>query len=375
MKLLIKNVIICGERDDLIPSNICIKDGKFSFDVQDTFDAEIDFEGDYCSPGFIDIQVYGGNGELFADNPGIESLKAMYDYSLEGGATTILPTIATNSEEIMYRSIDAIKAYQQQGLPGIHGLHLEGPFINATKRGAHIESFIKQPVYKDVEALLEYGKGIIKLITLAPECCDGAILDMIKSYSIKMSIGHSDSTYEQAINAFDKNINLVTHLFNAMPALHHRKPGLATAAMMHPQAMASIVADGFHVNFEIIALAKKIMQERLFLITDAVTNSEGVYPHQLQGEKYVLPDGTLSGSALTMLKAVQNCVRLVGIDVAEAIRMASLYPAKTMGIENETGSIKEGFTADFLRIDKNIILKAVYNAGRQVLPACTEEII
>jgi N-acetylglucosamine-6-phosphate deacetylase len=369
MKLLIKDAIICGESNDMTPADMGVKDGYFSFEAQDEFDNEIDFEGDYLCPGFIDIQIYGGNGKLFADDPGIESLKAMYAYSLNGGATTILPTIATNSEEIMYQCIDAIKAYQQQGLPGIHGLHLEGPFINATKRGAHIESFIKKPVYKDVEALLEYGKGIIKLITLAPECCEDSIIDLIKSYDVKISIGHSDATYEQAINAIDKNINLVTHLFNAMSPLHHRKPGIAAAAMMHTQAMASIVADGYHVSFEMLALAKKLMLERLFLITDAVTNSEGVYPHQLQGEKYVLPDGTLSGSALTMLKAVQNCVSHVGIDATEAFRMASVYPAKALGIENETGSIKEGLTADFLRIDKQLNLKAVYKAGRQVLPA------
>ncbi len=371
MTLLIRNAILCDGTNEVITANLFIKDGKFSFDLQYTFDAEIDFEGDYLCPGFIDIQLYGGNGALFADNPGIESLNAMYDYSLKGGATTILPTIATNSEEIMYQSIDAVKAYKQHGLPGIHGLHLEGPFINASKRGAHIESFIKKPVYKDVEALLEYGKGIIKLITLAPECCHGAIIDLIKSYGIKMSIGHSDATYEQAINAIDTNINLVTHLFNAMPSLHHRKPGLVAAAMMHPQTMVSIVADGYHVNFEMIALAKKLMPERLFLITDAVTYSEGVYPHQLQGEKYVLPDGTLSGSALTMLKAVKNCVRFVRIDVAEAFRMASIYPAKALGIENEMGSIKEGFTADFLRIDKELNLKAVYKAGQYTLPGGT----
>lgn len=369
MKLLIQNAIICNEKNDLTPADLCIIDGKISFAFQDTYDIKIDFEGDYICPGFIDIQIYGGNGKLFADDPGIESLKAMYAYSLNGGATTILPTIATNSEAIMYHSIDAVKAYQQEGLPGIYGLHLEGPFINTTKRGAHIESFIKQPVYKDVEALLEYGKGIIKIITLAPECCEEAIIDLIKSYGVKISIGHSEATHEQATNAFKKNINLVTHLFNAMSPLHHRKPGLAAAAMMHGNAMASIVADGYHVNFDMIALAKKLMPERLFLITDAVTNSDGVYPHQLQGEKYVLPDGTLSGSALTMLTAVQNCVRSVGIDVAEAFRMASLYPAKALGIENETGSIKEGFTADFFRINRQLNLTAVYKAGRQVLPA------
>ncbi len=369
MKLLIKDAIICGVENDEMPGNLGIKDGHFLFYLKDAFDSEINFEGDYLCPGFIDIQIYGGNGKLFADDPGIESLKAIYAYSLNGGATTILPTIATNSEEIMYQSIDAVKAYQQQALPGIYGLHLEGPFINATKRGAHIESFIKKPVYKDVKALLEYGKGIIKLITLAPECCEDAIIDLIKSYDVKISIGHSDATYEQAMNAFDKNINLVTHLFNAMSPLHHRKPGLAAAAMMHPLAMASIVADGYHVNFEMIAFAKKLMRERLFLITDAVTDSIGAYPHLLKGEKYVLPDETLSGSALTMMKAVQNCVRSVGIDVEEAFRMASLYPAKALEIENEKGSIKEGFAADFLRIDKQLNLKAVYKAGRQVLPA------
>ena len=243
--------------------------------------------------------------------------------------------------------------YWKSGGEGVPGLHIEGPWINKIKRGAHIESFIHTPGMEEVKDLLEYGNVAIKMITLAPEVCSKEIIKLIKSYGIIISAGHSNASYAEATEFF-KEMHLATHLFNAMSPLHHRSPGLPAAVMLHPQIMGSIVADGYHVDFAMIRLAKKLMSERLFLITDAVTETkEGPYPHELNGDKYE-SNGILSGSALTMMKAVKNCVEKCDIPLGETLRMASLYPAKVLGIDNKTGRIEKGFKADLVMINEKL---------------------
>jgi N-acetylglucosamine-6-phosphate deacetylase len=305
------------------------------------------------APAFIDIQIYGASSKLFSVYPSADTLYKMKAHCNNGGTKYFLPTIATNTSDVFKKGIDAMHQYWKSGGEGIPGLHIEGPWINKIKRGAHIESFIHAPEVKEVKDLLEYGKGAIKMITLAPEVCSKEIIDLIKSYDVIISAGHSNASYKEAGDFF-KNIHVATHLFNAMSSLHHREPGLPAAIMLHPEVMVSIVADGYHVDFAMIRLAKKLMGERLFLITDAVTETkEGPYPHQLNGDKYE-SNGILSGSALTMMKAVKNCVKKCDIPLDEALRMASLYPAKVLGIDNETGKIEKGFKADFVMIDENL---------------------
>lgn len=305
------------------------------------------------APAFIDIQIYGAASKLFSVYPDADTLYKMKAHCNGGGTKYFLPTIATNNSDVFHKGIDAIKEYWKQGGTGVLGLHIEGPWINKIKRGAHIESFIHSPQMDEVAELSEYGKGIIKIITLAPEVCSKEIIDLIKSYGILISAGHSNGAYEEMNTAFANGIHLATHLFNAMSALHHRKPGFPAAAMLHPDVMASIVADGYHVDFNMIRLAKKLMGERLFLITDAVTaTTEPPYPHELKGDKYE-SNGILSGSALTMMKAVKNCTEKCNISLEESLRMASLYPAQALGIDNETGKIEKGYKADFVLMNKN----------------------
>lgn len=305
------------------------------------------------APACIDIQIYGASSRLFSVYPSADTLYTMKAHCNNGGTKYFLPTIATNSTEVFKKGIDAIHEYWKSGGEGVPGLHIEGPWINKIKRGAHIESFIHVPQLNEVKDLMEYNKGAIKMITLAPEICPKEIIDLIKSYGIIISAGHSNATYNEA-NDFFKDIHLATHLFNAMSPLHHREPGLPAAIMLHPEVMVSIVADGYHVDFTMIRLAKKLMGERLFLITDAVTETkEKPYPHELKGDKYE-SNGILSGSALTMIKAVKNCVEKCDIPLDEALRMASLYPAKVLGIENETGKIKKGYKADLVLMNENL---------------------
>ena len=322
----------------------------------------IDLKGHLLVPAFMDIQIYGGNGHLFGEFPSVEALAATYDYCRAGGATHLMPTVATNSETVMLEAIEAVRDYWAQGGKGVLGLHLEGPYINVSKRGAHIREFIKaDPSVFDIEKWVSVGKGIVKIMTLAPEGCSAAVVDLLQLNGIRVSAGHTNASFEEATAAFDKHIGLATHLFNAMSPFGHRAMGVVGAVFAHPSVQASVVADGYHVDFEAIKIAKKIMGERLFCITDAVTeNRNGAYSHRLEGEKYVIADGTLSGSALTMLKCVQNCVHKVGISLEESLRMASLYPAKAVGLDNRFGRIKTGFDADFVLLDENLNLISVF---------------
>jgi N-acetylglucosamine-6-phosphate deacetylase len=303
------------------------------------------FDQSILAPAFIDLQIYGAYEKLFAVYPDADSLKLLNEYCNNGGAAFCMPTVATNEPEVFFKCIDAIRLYWQQGGEGILGLHAEGPWINREKRGAHIESLIHSPSLQEVEELLNYGKDVIKIITLAPEVCSKEVTDLIHSAGIKIFAGHSNATYKEAMHSFDNGIDAVTHLYNAMSPLEHRNPGLVGAAFDHPQIMASIIVDGYHADYAAVRIAKKIMQQRLFAITDAVTTTTaGYYQHQPHEDKYTAGN-ILSGSALTMYKALQNLVKHVGIETGEALRMCSLYPAQVMQLNGQLGKIARGYRA------------------------------
>ncbi len=305
-------------------------------------------------PSFIDLQIYGAYGKLLAVYPETDSLVKLNDYCRSGGASLCMPTVATNTYEVFYASIDAIRAYWKQGGPGILGLHIEGPWINPVKRGAHIAELIHSPSFEQVKELLEYGKGVIRIITLAPEMVSPEMIDLVHSYGIVISAGHSNANYAQAKAGFAAGIRAVTHLYNAMSPLLHRAPGLTGATMDDDQVMASIIPDGHHVDYAAIRIAKAVMKERLFAITDAVTDSDtGYYPHERTGDKYE-SGGILSGSALTMHTAMKNLVRMVNLEPAEAIRMCSLYPARVVGLEDQYGKIEKGYKASMLLLDESL---------------------
>ena len=319
---------------------------------------KIDLKGRLIAPALIDLQIYGGNGHLFGEYPSVKALEATYQYCLAGGAAHFMPTVATNSEQIMLEAIQAVKDYWQQGEQGVLGLHLEGPFINMAKRGAHLIQFVENDLsiqLKMVEKLLEVGKDVIKIMTLAPEVVSDEVIELLQKHRVTISIGHTNATFEQANAAFQKGIHVATHLFNAMSPLQHRAPGVVGAIYDHKNVCTSVVADGHHVDFAVIRISKAVLKERIFLITDAVAeNLEGAYSHRLDGDKYVIADGTLSGSALTMLQAVKNCVEKVGIPLEEALRMASLYPARVVGLDKHLGKIEVGFKADFIVLDEKM---------------------
>jgi N-acetylglucosamine-6-phosphate deacetylase len=314
---------------------------------------------DLLVPSFIDLQIYGAYGRLFSVFPDTESLSLLHRYCLLGGAFYFLPTVATNTPQVFSAAIRAVRTYWEQGGQGCLGLHLEGPWLNPLKRGAHVASLLRTPSRTEVIDLLKEGEDVIKLITLAPEVCDPELIGMIRDLGIRVSAGHSNATFRQGSDAFKHGVSLATHLFNAMSPLQHRDPGMVGAIFCADNAMASIIPDGHHVNWAALQIAKKQLGERLFVITDAVTDtSQGPYLHQLVNDHYEA-SGVLSGSSLTMLKALNNLIHFGAIEPEEALRMCSLYPARALGIDDKLGRLAPGYQAQWTALsfhEKNYTL-------------------
>lgn len=322
-------------------------------------DSEVtNFKNAVIAPAFIDLQLYGAHKRLLSVYPDAETVKAIYDYSKAGGASHCMPTVSTNTYEVIFKCVNAVKDYWKQNGKGVLGLHVEGPWISKEKRGAHNADWIFSPTIEQAKELLEYGKDVIKMITVAPEVVSEEVIDLIHSYNIVVSAGHTNATYEKATQSFSK-IKTSTHLYNAMSGLQHRAPNMVGAVLDHDKVFCSIVPDGHHVSFSAIRIAKKIMGERLFAITDAVTEThEGYYQHVLEGDKYTA-NGILSGSALTMNKCAKNFVEHCNIKIDEALRMCSLYPAQVMKKENELGLIATGKKINMVVLNENLIVVEV----------------
>ncbi len=321
-----------------------VPDGYERFDVANKI----------LSPAFIDLQIYGGNGKMFSHETQPASIDATREYCAAGGAAYFMITVATNSQQKFLEAIDAVQEYWNAGGQGCLGLHLEGPFLNPVKKGAHIEGYIRKPDRHTIDELLNRGRDVVKMMTLAPEQCDTTYIRQLRDAGIIVSAGHTDATYQQAMDAFDSGVPVATHLFNAMSSLMHRQPGMVGAIFDHPTVKSSIVCDGIHVKYPAVRIAHKLMQQRLFFITDAVTEvKEGAYIHLLKDDHYALPDGTLSGSSLTMLKCVYNAVNHARIPPEVALSMATSIPASVLGDTVKIGRIEKGYDAKFCLMDES----------------------
>jgi N-acetylglucosamine-6-phosphate deacetylase len=330
---------------------VLIENGKIKAIVdEDVIPADahrINLNNAYLSPGFIDLQIYGTGQYFFGGQPSVVNLAGMEADLLSQGCTGFMATIATNSNDVVEAGIAAAKAYRPQAKGNFLGLHLEGPYLNPKRKGAHPEKYIKKATLAEVKTWVEMAEGEIKIMTIAPELQDAEVLTYLDEQGIILSSGHSDATYAQAKGFIHHPIKAITHLYNAMPQMHHREPGIIPA-IFEERPYTSVVADGIHVNFTMISLAKRELGDKLFLITDAVAEaSEGTYQHHFTGDRFVMPDGTLSGSCLTMLKAVQNCVAHANISLPESVNMATLYPAQLAGLTTK-GKIEAGYDADIL---------------------------
>lgn len=318
--------------------------------------------GAILAPAFIDLQIYGAYGKMFSEDTTEETLEAVYEYCKSGGAAYCLITLATNRIEKFVEGMEVVRSYLARGGKGILGLHLEGPYLNAAKRGAHVAEYIKTPTREEILMLIEKGRGVLKMMTLAPECCDPAEVGLLQEAGILVSAGHSNATYAEAMDAFNRGIPAATHLFNAMSPFQHRAPGIAGAILDHPRVCCSVVCDGIHVDYAAVRIAKAVMHERLFYITDAVAATpSGSYPHVFRGDHYTLPNGTLSGSALTMMQSVRNGVEQAGISLGESLRMATRYPAALLP-DRPIGTLQPGAEASLVVFDDTFRVLQVITA-------------
>lgn len=252
-----------------------------------------DLQGQSIAPAFVDLQVYGGNGKLFNNEPTAESIRKTRESTLAGGASHFQITLSCSPPETMWRAIEACREYRDSGGEGLLGLHLEGPYFNPEKRGAHPLQHIRKANAAEVADLIERGRGVVRYMTLAPEMVDDDSLDLLLQSGIHIASGHSNATFREAMRGFERGIERVTHLFNAMSPFQSREPGLVGATFVQ-KPWTSIIADGIHCDFNSLKISKELLGARLFLISDAVTESlTGDYRFRFSGDRYVDETGTL----------------------------------------------------------------------------------
>ncbi len=327
----------------------------------------------FISPGFIDLQVNGAFGVDVATMP--ENLPNLSESILSTGTTAYLPTVITAPEALYERTLPALAAEINTPRSGAMplGVHLEGPFINIDKKGAHPAANIASPDTSYLERLTELAP--VRMLTLAPEL-DGAngLMEIAKNRGVAVSAGHSDASFEVAYDALDRSAAGVTHLFNAMSPLHHRDPGLPGAAFAHPRAVCGLIADGLHVHPEMAALAFRMLgPDRLCLVTDAIAAAgmgDGEYSLAtrkvyVEGGIPRLGSGAIAGSVLAMNEALRNILAFTGCTIAEAVRMASSTPARLIGEDRRKGRLVPGHDADVAVLAPDLSVESVWRAGKK----------
>lgn len=336
-----------------------------------------DVGGAIIAPGFIDLQLNGCGGVQFNDDIAaisVETLQIMQKANEKSGCTSFLPTLITSTDELMKRAVEVMRAYLAQNANQALGLHLEGPWLNPLKKGTHDPALIRAPD-KELVDFLCANADVITKITLAPEKVDAAVIRQLRAAGIVISAGHSHGTYEEAAAGIDAGVTFATHLYNAMPTTSGREPGLIGALFDSPDVWCGVIADGLHVHYANIRNAKRIKGDKLILVTDATAPAGASIDRFIFAGKTIYyrnglcvdEHGTLSGSALTMIEAVENSVEHVGISLDETLRMATLYPARAMGVDNQLGSIEAGKVANLTVFTRDYkIIRTIVN-GNEVL--------
>lgn len=337
-----------------------------------------DLGGAILAPGFIDVQLNGCGGVQFNDSLDAiseKTLEIMQQANEKSGCTSYLPTLITCSDEFMRHGINVMRSYLKKNQNQALGLHLEGPYLSLEKRGTHNPAFVRKPNREMIDYLCANADVITK-VTLAPEVVEPHIIHQLVNAGIVVAAGHSNATYQQARLGFAAGITFATHLYNAMPNIAGREPGLTGAVFDTAEIYAGIIADGHHVAWPSIRNAKRLKGDKLLLVTDA-TAPAGAKIDQFtfagktiyyQNGLCIDEHGTLSGSALTMINAVHNCVERAGIALDEALRMATLYPARAIGVEHRLGTIKAGKVANLTAFTRDYqIIRTLVN-GNEVYP-------
>jgi N-acetylglucosamine-6-phosphate deacetylase len=322
----------------------------------------IDLQGYHISAGFIDTHINGGERLYFTEHPTIETIADINDACIKQGTAYTLPCLITSSLENILKGIEATKQYMAQNPnAGVLGMHLEGPFLNMSKRGAHQKQYIRKPTDEELQAIIEAGRDVIKIMTIAPEEFTESQIQMLLDAGINLSVGHSNATYETTHSAYNQGIKLCTHLFNAMSQFGHREPGVVGATFDDESVYAPIILDGFHCDYAAARIAHSIKKDKLFLISDALFVNEKIkhfkwenFDAFLENGQYRNSEGNLAGAAIAMADAVRNAVQQIGISLDEAIEMATIRPAKAIGMSHQIGQIATGFPAKFTIFDEDL---------------------
>jgi N-acetylglucosamine-6-phosphate deacetylase len=336
--------------------------------------ARHDLGGRILLPGFIDTQVNGGGGVLFGDQPDVEALRIIALAHARFGTTGFLPTLISGDLAQIRAAIAAVEAAIDAGVPGILGIHIEGPFLNPVRKGIHDDANLRPLDAAALDVLTSFKRGKT-LVTLAPEVTTPDQIAALVTAGVIVSAGHSDATYAQVRAALDRGLSGFTHLFNAMSPLRAREPGVVGAALDDATSWCGIIADGHHVDPAAlrIALAAK-GANKLMLVTDAMPSvGAAEKSFVLQGRQITVsdgvcraPDGTLAGCDLDMATALRNAMNLMHVALAEAVAMASSSPAAFLGLEREMGAIGAGRRANFVAVDDSLQVCEVWIEGRIV---------
>ncbi|MFE0016369.1 N-acetylglucosamine-6-phosphate deacetylase [Mesorhizobium sp. NPDC059054] len=337
----------------------------------------VDLGGGILAPGFIDLQVNGGGGVMLNDHPDLASIETICKAHAPFGTTALLPTLITDTPEITAAAIAAGAEAAQRKLPGFLGLHLEGPHLSLARKGAHDPKLIRPMNAADEAALIATrAKLPVLQTTVAPESVTAAQVAALAKAGIVVSLGHSDTDYATATAYAEAGASMATHLFNAMSQIGNREPGLAGAAIDSGRMFAGLIADGIHVHPATIEIALKSKQgpARIFLVTDAMaTIGTDMTEFTLNGRTVYrkdgslrLADGTLAGADLDMISAVRFMHQVVGIDLTEALRMASLYAAEAVGQSHRLGRFAKGTAADIVALSDDLAMKGTWIGGERV---------
>jgi N-acetylglucosamine-6-phosphate deacetylase len=330
-----------------------------------------DLDGALLLPGFIDTQVNGGGGVLFNDSPTVEGIAAIGAAHRRYGTTGFLPTLISDDLDVIRHAVAAVDAAIEQGVPGVLGIHIEGPFLNVERRGIHRADKIRELDDEGLAVLTSLRRGRT-LVTLAPERTTPATIRRLTEAGVIVAAGHSNATYEQSIAAVEAGITGITHLFNAMSPLASRAPGLTGAALERPELICGIIVDGHHVSpttLKIALLCKP--PEQLMLVTDAMPSvGSDTDSFVLQGRRIAVSggickdtDGTIAGSHLDMASALANSVSMLGAAIEAAACMAAHAPAAFLGLADSLGEIAPGYRADLVAIDAAFAVTGTWIGG------------
>jgi len=332
----------------------------------------VDLHGGWLLPGFIDVQVNGGGGALFNNTPDVQTLRTIARAHRRFGTTALLPTLISDDAAVMARAIAATAQAIEQGVPGVLGIHLEGPYIAPARKGTHDASKFRVPDADEIALVASLHNGVT-LLTLAPERVPLETIRALVERGVVVAAGHTAGTYEEIRAGLDAGIRGFTHLYNAMSPLQGREPGAVGAALEDRDSWIGIIVDGVHVHPASlrVALAAK-PRGRMLLVTDAMPPVGADDPsYELYGETITAIDGVvrnaagaLAGSALDMATAVRNTVRQLHVPLAEAARMASTYPARFLNVDDRLGHLAEGFQADMVWLDDALQVRGTWIAGQ-----------